>query len=125
MSEPVELVRGFIAACERRDWAAIRAAMADDIAYHNIPMPVVNGADAAIAVLQQFMGAAEEVVWHIYAIAGDEDGRVLNERLDVFVMPGGKRIELPVAGVFEVAGGKIVVWRDYFDLADFQRQMAG
>ena len=48
---------------------------------------------------------------------------VMNERVDrleVF----GKRVEIPVAGVFEVADGKIRLWRDYFDLQAFTAQMA-
>ena len=47
---------------------------------------------------------------------------VMNERVDIFQM-GPKRIELPVAGVFEVNGGKIAAWRDYFDLATWTKQM--
>jgi limonene-1,2-epoxide hydrolase len=42
------------------------------------------------------------------------DGVVFNERTDRFDM-GAKWIELPVAGVFELRGGKISAWRDYFD----------
>jgi limonene-1,2-epoxide hydrolase len=47
---------------------------------------------------------------------------VMNERVDTFVM-GPKKIELPVAGVFEINNGKIAAWRDYFDLASFTKQM--
>ncbi len=121
----LDLARAFIAANERKDWQALRAAMADDIVYHNIPMPVISGADPAIAMLKQFMGAAEKIEWEVLSIAEDRDGRVLNERIDRFWLPGGKAIALPVCGVFEFAGGKLTAWRDYFDLADFQRQMAG
>ena len=121
----LERARGFIRACEAKDWGAIRAALADDVAYHNIPMPVVNGADAAVATLKQFIGAAEAIEWIVVAIAEYAQGRILNERLDKFTLPGGKMIALPVCGVFEFAGGKITAWRDYFDLGDFQRQMAG
>ncbi len=49
---------------------------------------------------------------------------VLTERLDRFVM-GGKTVELPVAGVFEVSDGKITAWRDYFDMATWTRQTSG
>jgi limonene-1,2-epoxide hydrolase len=45
----------------------------------------------------------------------------MNERVDVFEM-GGKHVEVPVAGVFEIRGGKIAAWRDYFDLATFTKQ---
>ncbi|MGB6551992.1 MAG: limonene-1,2-epoxide hydrolase family protein, partial [Candidatus Binataceae bacterium] len=48
---------------------------------------------------------------------------VFNERIDIFDLGNGKKIELPVAGVFEVRGGKIALWRDYFDLAMYTKQM--
>jgi len=38
--------------------------------------------------------------------------------------PNGKHVELPVAGVFEIQGGKIAKWRDYFDLQSFTKQMS-
>ncbi|MBU6407453.1 MAG: nuclear transport factor 2 family protein [Alphaproteobacteria bacterium] len=121
----IDQARAFIAANERKDWQALRAAMADGIVYHNIPMPRITGADEAVAMLKQFMGAAEKIEWEIIAIAEDAEGRVLNERIDRFFLPGGKVIALPVCGVFEFAHDKVTAWRDYFDLADFQRQMAG
>ena len=34
----------------------------------------------------------------------------------------GSWIELPVMDAFELRDGKICAWRDYFDLAQFQRQ---
>jgi limonene-1,2-epoxide hydrolase len=33
-------------------------------------------------------------------------------------------MELPVAGLFVVHHGVITLWRDYFDLATFQAQLA-
>jgi hypothetical protein len=37
----------------------------------------------------------------------------------------GKSVVLPVMGAFEVrADGKISAWRDYFDLAQFTKQLA-
>jgi limonene-1,2-epoxide hydrolase len=42
------------------------------------------------------------------------------DRLEVV----GKAVELPVAGVFEVDGDKITLWRDYFDLQTFTTQTA-
>ncbi|HEV8574090.1 MAG TPA: limonene-1,2-epoxide hydrolase family protein, partial [Dehalococcoidia bacterium] len=52
------------------------------------------------------------------------DGSVLTERLDKFAL-GGKKIELPVMGVFELTDGKIAAWRDYFDMAAWTRQTTG
>jgi limonene-1,2-epoxide hydrolase len=49
---------------------------------------------------------------------------VLNERIDVFRHHNGGTITLPVMGTVTVEDGKITVWRDYFDPADFERQLA-
>ena len=56
-------------------------------------------------------------------IAESADGVGLTERTDRFLI-AGKWIELPVMGAFELRDGKICAWRDYFDMAQFQRQMA-
>jgi limonene-1,2-epoxide hydrolase len=48
---------------------------------------------------------------------------VVMERLDRHRLASGW-IELPVTGVFEVHGGRITVWHDYFDAATIQNQMA-
>ena len=47
---------------------------------------------------------------------------VFLERLDRHQLPNGWA-ELPVVGVFKVTNGKIVEWRDYFDMTVFVAQM--
>ena len=56
-------------------------------------------------------------------IAEDENGVVLTERVDTFVF-GDKRVVMPVMGTFEFDNDKLINWRDYFDLQEFERQMA-
>jgi limonene-1,2-epoxide hydrolase len=46
----------------------------------------------------------------------------MTERVDVFTLPN-KTFELQVMGTFEIAGGKIKAWRDYFDLSQFTSRM--
>ncbi|MBK9612327.1 limonene-1,2-epoxide hydrolase family protein [Candidatus Amarobacter glycogenicus] len=48
---------------------------------------------------------------------------VFAERIDR-TDAGGKHVDLPCVGVFEMDGGKIRVWRDYFDLATYTRAMS-
>jgi len=45
------------------------------------------------------------------------------ERLDR-TQAGSKSVDLPCVGVFELEGGKIRVWRDYFDMATYAKEMA-
>ena len=47
---------------------------------------------------------------------------VMNERVDTFTFPDGAEVALPIAGVLELRGGRIHAWREYFDLATFQRR---
>jgi limonene-1,2-epoxide hydrolase len=35
-----------------------------------------------------------------------------------------RRVSLPYVGVFEFKDGKIIGWRDYFDYATLQKQLA-
>lgn len=115
------LVRAFCAAWDRLDLDAALAMLADDIHYHNIPMPALDGIAAVEAYLRR-AAAFDSAAWEIVAIAAN-GSTVLTERVDRFLM-NGQPIALPVMGAFEVRGGKIAAWRDYFDLADYQRQLA-
>ena len=55
-----------------------------------------------------------EVKFHRIAAEGNA---VLTERTDALVF-GPLRLQFWVCGVFEVHGGRITLWRDYFDLFD-------
>jgi limonene-1,2-epoxide hydrolase len=117
-------VEKFCAAFARRDSAELLEYFADDGAvYHNMPMGPVTGKDAIKGVLDMFLGPAQSVEFVMLQIAGTGDV-VLTERLDKFVL-GGKTVELPVAGVFELKHGKITAWRDYFDMATWTKQATG
>jgi limonene-1,2-epoxide hydrolase len=90
-------------------------------------MNKVFGPEAVHTMLTPFMAGASEIEWiiHRQAASGDmTSGVVLNERTDRFKM-SDKWIEIPLAGIFEVKNGKISLWRDYFDLAMFQKSLAG
>ncbi len=124
MSENLERVRSFIAAWQRNDLEELMSYFAEDCVYHNIPVAPVRGLEATRNTIKGFAGMATRVEWVLHQIAETEAGVVLTERTDRFEI-GGRWVELPVMGSFELAGGQITVWRDYFDLAQFQRQLPG
>jgi limonene-1,2-epoxide hydrolase len=70
-----------------------------------------------------FITPAERVEFRVRNIVASGE-TVLTERVDVFHLPGAT-IELPVMGTFEVKDGKIVAWRDYFDLNQYMSQLQG
>ncbi len=121
---PGETVTALIKANEARDVDAILAVLAPDVVYENVPMNVMNGPDEVRAMLGPFAEMAERIEWEVLEQVEGGDV-VMNERVDRFWLEGGHQIELRVAGVFKVKNGKITLWRDYFDLAEFNSQMPG
>ena len=118
---PENVVRAFIAAWHGPDLDQVCALLGEDVAYHNIPMEPLAGKTAVEAYLRA-AGPFEESDWELLHIAASGEF-VLTERVDRMVK-GGKRIALPLMGIFRVSGGLIREWRDYFDLAMYRSQMA-
>ena len=118
MGSPQEkIVRDFLAAWPRKNVDELMAYFAPDAVYHNVPVEPIVGADAIRKVFEGFVGAFG-IVLDVVNIASNGD-LVFTERVDRFEM-NGKRFDLPVNGVFELRNGKIVSFRDYFDLASFE-----
>lgn len=117
-----KLVRDFCAAWQRRDIDELLGFFTEDAVYHNMPMEPVRGRAAIRQVFEFFVPPAREIEFEILGIASSGD-RVFTERVDRFWM-GEKKVELPVAGVFEIRQGKIAAWRDYFDMQTWTRQTA-
>jgi len=113
----------FIAAWEARDMDRILSLMTPDAFYHNIPMEPVVGREAIRGLLTAFLANATAVRWTVHHIAETDAGVVLTERTDLFEM-GPKTLSLRVMGTFEFRDDLISAWRDYFDLGQFQTQMA-
>ena len=124
MSKNLEIVRSFVAAWSRNDLDEIMSFFDADCVYHNMPIEPARGIEATRAMIRGFSSMAREVEWVLHQIAETPAGVVLTERTDRFEI-GGRWVELPVMGSFELRGGKISAWRDYFDLAQFQRQLPG
>jgi len=124
MSHAAKVVTDLIDAFNKNDLDRIMTYFTDDAVYHNIPMASVSGLTAIRAVLQGFLGLASQVDWQLRNLAEGDAGVVLTERVDRFLI-NDKWLELPVMGTFEVVGSKIKAWRDYFDMNQFQSQLAG
>lgn len=114
--EPKAVVDAFLEAFEKLDYDAACALISEDCQYTNMPagMGTVTGPAGVRAVLEPFFAPTLENEFRILRTVCDGN-TVINERLDRHRLPD-KWVELPVVGVFEVADGKITLWRDYFDL---------
>ena len=114
---PGDLVTRFIGLLTARDLDGAAALVSEDFEYDNVPMGVTRGPRALHDTLSGFFALCTVVDWEILRKVSTGDmarGTVINERDDRFYFHG-RRATLPVAGVFEVRGGRITLWRDYFD----------
>lgn len=119
---PVEIVRAFMTAMEKLDYDTALRLVADDLEYTNGPLGTVTGPAGVRAMLEPFFAPTLENRFIIEreAVSGPV---VFVERLDRHLFESGWA-ELPVTGVFEVHGGRITVWHEYFDAATLQNQLA-
>jgi limonene-1,2-epoxide hydrolase len=117
------IVRSFCEAWSRRDSAELAGYFTEDAIYHNIPMQPLRGRQAIAAFIEQFLHESSAADFEIRHLVSGGD-TVMTERVDRF-QAGDGRIELPVAGVFELRDGKISAWRDYFDLQTWVKQARG
>ena len=124
MRKPEDVVDALIAACNAKDIEAALACFDEHVVYHNVPLDPVTGHAGVRAVLEPFLGAAQEVDWVVHKSVSNGVDCVMNERTDRFLLSKGWA-ELPVMGVFEVKDGRITAWRDYFDMAAVQPLLAG
>jgi len=123
MNTPTQIVQEFCAAFAAKDVVTIDRLLADDVVYHNVGMAPAVGKEASVASIQGFFDMSESLAFDVHRIAADGD-TVLTERTDTFVMNG---LTAPVAvmGTFELRDGKIVAWRDYFDMGLTTKMMSG
>jgi len=120
---PERLVRDFCAAWSRLQIDELMDYFTADAVYHNMPGPPAEGIEAIRATIARFLGGWTATTWEVLNIAAA--GNVVQaERVDR-TDGGGRHVDLPVVGVFEIEGDKIKAWRDYFDLATYTRAMAG
>jgi limonene-1,2-epoxide hydrolase len=119
--ENERIITEFIAAWSRLDPAELAGFFADDGVYHNMPSAPVQGRANVESLIRGFSADWTETTWDIVTIMSSGDV-VIAERVDR-TSAGGRSVDLPVVGVFEMEEGKIKVWRDYFDLATYTRAM--
>ncbi|MGE3249974.1 MAG: limonene-1,2-epoxide hydrolase family protein [Hyphomonadaceae bacterium] len=117
---PSDIVKTFIAAIARKDFDAALRFVAEDVEYENMPMAKVHGHAGMRAVLEPFLAPTLENDFIVLREAAHGE-TVFLERLDRHRL-ADRWVELPVTGVWEVRGGKITLWRDYFDLATIMKE---
>ncbi|WP_374573328.1 limonene-1,2-epoxide hydrolase family protein [Phenylobacterium sp.] len=123
MASNEQVIGDFIAAWSRLDVDELVGYFAEDGVYHNMPTQPVQGRAALKAFIGAFLKDWTSTTWDVLNLVSSGDV-VIAERLDR-TMVGGKPVNLPCCGVFEMEGGKIKIWRDYFDMGTYVNALRG
>ncbi len=110
-----DIVKTFLEALQAQDFDTFESLMSDDVVYQNVGLPTIRGGRNVGKLMRRMEGKSSfEVKFHRNVAEGST---VLNERTDAIVL-GPLRLQFWVCGVFEIADGRITLWRDYFDFFD-------
>ncbi|MBE1546589.1 limonene-1,2-epoxide hydrolase [Mycobacterium sp. OAS707] len=108
-------VENFLYAVQDEDFDTADSLLADHIVWQNVGLPTLRGRQRIVKLMRQGQGRLGfEVTIHRIAAQGNV---VLTERTDALIV-GPVRLQFWVCGTFEVHGGRITLWRDYFDMFD-------
>jgi len=122
MADNIGIVRDFIAAWSRLDADELVGYFTDDGTYHNMPAAPVSGRENVRKLIKSFLSTWTATQWDVVNIVAAGDV-VIAERIDRTRL-GPKSVDLPCCGVFEMQGGKIKVWRDYFDMGTYVKAVS-
>jgi len=119
-----KVISDLFAAWTRLNVEEVMSHFAEDAVWDNVPMSPAKGKQAIREMTHGFM--KDMSAFSVKILKSLHEGNVVfDSRVDTITTKSGKKAELPVAGMFELDdAGKIKVWRDYFDLATFTRQIS-
>ncbi|CAM4270687.1 Epoxide hydrolase EphG [Mycobacterium basiliense] len=127
MTEPTQIatdnirtVERFLNALQDADFETVDEVLDDDLVYQNVGLPTIRGRSRTMRLFRRMDGRMGFAV-KIHRAAAD-GAAVLTERTDALIL-GRLRIQFWVCGVFEVHGGRITLWRDYFDFYDMTKAL--
>ena len=112
-------VLAFLEALTNRDYGTAGELMTEDMVFEDRPANLHRGRDAILQRLGVILSIPERITWPVDRFI-EEGDLVVTERKDEFsfregLFPGGTVLSCPILAVWEMRGGKIALWRDYYD----------
>ena len=117
-----QVVVDFFKAFDRLDLEAALSYLTEDCVHDDKPVGIHKGKEE----IRQFFLPQMKTMKSFRAELKETlatGNLVMNERVDWVELQGGKKAALPVMGAFEIREGKIAVWRDYYDMGSFYKQI--
>lgn len=116
---PIEIVTTALDEFARGSIDAAMDNIDDNVVYTNVSLPTIRGKRKVAKVFARMDGGRYGFDYRMLNVASDGPV-VLTERIDELRF-GRVAIRFWVCGRFEIADGRIAVWRDYFDYYDFTK----
>jgi limonene-1,2-epoxide hydrolase len=107
----------------RKKWDGVAACIADDGLYQDVPAPD-RGAIGPANVVKRLRVGLDSVIrfdHELHRIVADGD-TVMLEHTETWHFETGEKVVNPFVTVHVVRGGKIALWRDYWDLQKLMAQ---
>jgi ketosteroid isomerase-like protein len=112
------------AALYRKDWDGVAACLADDAFYEDVPAPDAGARGPAHIVRRLRIGLDHvERFEHEHHRLVAEGDSVIFEHTETWHFATGESMRNPFVTVHEVAGGKVRLWRDYWDMNTMMSQV--
>lgn len=117
---PLQCVQRIYDAFAKLDIEGVYGLLDDDVVYQNMAQAPLHGKQALREMWSGFdrIDKLDLKILNMLA-AGDV---VLNERLDHLVL-AGRDVYIPMAAAFVVKNGKVISWREYYDMRTMEHQM--
>jgi limonene-1,2-epoxide hydrolase len=110
-----EVVRAELSAWSSLDADEIMKYFAPDAIWDDPSHGSISGHEEIRKAVEGFLSPMTQADSEIRNLLGT-DHIVMTERVDRFIYDG-KNLDVPIMGIFEVVGDKIVAWRDYYNMA--------
>ncbi len=111
------LIERFWSDLYERDYDKVGSYFADDGLYEDVPAPDRGavGPKAVAARLRIGLEPVERYVHHQHRMVAEDD-TVVTEHTEDWHFHSGEVVSLPFVSIHVVKDGRIVLWRDYWDM---------
>jgi len=119
-----QTVLGLWRALSQRDWAAVKTLLSDDCIYVDMPVGATLAARGPDDIVKRLKVGLEPLADYVnhegLMVSNGQD--VMYEHSETWTWKSGESALLRFVTVHRVAGGKVTLWKDYWDLGGLTAQ---
>ena len=119
-----QTVLGLWRALSQRDWAAVKTLVSDDCIYVDMPVGATLAARGPDDIVKRLKVGLEPLADYVnhegLMVSNGQD--VMYEHSETWTWKSGESALLRFVTVHRVAGGKVTLWKDYWDLGGLTAQ---